>query len=280
MSSVEGTGSAGTAFPAGGPLRPIRLALLSLRLGLLHALQYRTDFWIAALQSMVGLATSLAGLAVVFSQTDDLGGWQSDELVALVGVFMIVAGLLGLVVRPSLERLMEGIRLGTLDFDLTKPVDAQLMVSVRQVEIWRLIDVILGSGILVYAIGRLGERVGPVQALSFAVLLVAGVAIIYSFLLVLATFSFWLVRLENIMVIFGSMYEAGRWPIGIYPPWLRVALTVAVPVAFAITIPVESLLGRLEPATVVVAIVIAAAFLGGSRWFWRFGLRHYTGASA
>ena len=261
-------------------VRSFRLAWMSIRLGFLNALQYRTDFWIAMVQSLIGLGTSLAALAVVYSQTSDLGGWQRDELVALVGVFMIVAGLLGLVIRPSLERLMEGVRLGTLDFDLVKPVDAQLMVSVRQVEVWRTIDIVLGTGVLVYAIVRLGERVGLDRAALFLILLVAGLAILYSFLLVLATLAFWLVRLENIMVIFGSMYEAGRWPIGIYPPWLRVTLTVVVPVAFAITIPVQSLIGRSDAATVAVTLTVACAFLLGSRWFWRVGLRSYTGASA
>jgi ABC-2 type transport system permease protein len=76
------------------------------------------------------------------------------------------------------------------------------------------------------------------------------------------------------------MYEAGRWPVGLYPPWLRIALTVVVPVAFAITVPVETLVGRLEATTLVATGVLAVAFLAGSRWFWRFGLRHYTGASA
>jgi len=87
-------------------------------------------------------------------------------------------------------------------------------------------------------------------------------------------------RLENILVIFRSMYEAGRWPIGIYPPWLRVELTVAVPVAFAVTIPVESLVGRLEPQTLGLTLLVESGFLVGSRWFWRAGLRHNTDASA
>ena len=117
-------------------------------------------------------------------------------------------------------------------------------------------------------------------ALAFGVTLVAGAAIIYSFLLVLATFAFWLVRLENILVIFGSMYEAGRWPIGIYPPLLRMTLTFVVPVAFAITVPVEALVGRLEWPVLVGSVALAIAFLVGSRWFWRLGLRHYSGASA
>jgi ABC-2 type transport system permease protein len=217
---------------------------------------------------------------VVFAQTDDLAGWRQDELIALIGVFFIVRGLVDVVIRPSMERLMQGVRQGTLDFDLTKPADAQVLVSVRQVDIWRMVDVTVGFVILVIAIVRLGEQVGLERAVAFALLLFAGLAIIYSFLLILSTLAFWLVRLENILVLFATMYEAGKWPIGIYPPWLRIGLTAVVPVAFAITIPVESLVGRLEPATLGLALGVALAFLLGSRWFWRFGLKHYTGASA
>jgi ABC-2 type transport system permease protein len=261
-------------------MKSLRLLWLSFRLGVLNALQYRANFFIQLIQSLVGLGTALAGIAVVFGQTENLGGWSRDEIVALVGVFFLVGGLIGMVIRPSMERLMEGVRLGTLDFTLTKPADAQLLVSVRQVEVWRLVDVVLGLGVVIIAIVRLGERVGVERAAAFALTLAAGVAIIYSFLLILATIAFWLVKLENILVIFGTMYEAGRWPVGIYPPWLRIALTVVVPVAFAITVPVETLVGRLEPATLVTTLVVAAGFLVGSRLFWRFGLRHYTGASA
>ncbi len=261
-------------------MRSLGLVWLSLRLGVLNALQYRVDFFIQLFQSVIGLGTALAAIAVVFSQTDELGGWTRDELVALVGVFFLVGGLVNVVIRPSMERLMEGVRLGTLDFTLTKPADAQILVSTRQVDVWRLVDVVLGSVVIVIAITRLGERVGVEHATAFGLVLIAGMAIIYSFLLVLATLAFWLVRLENILVIFATMYEAGRWPVGLYPPWLRLALTVVVPVAFAITVPVETLVGRLEPATLVTTVVLAVVFLVGSRWFWKFGLRHYTGASA
>jgi len=261
-------------------MRSLRIAWLSLRLGVLNALQYRVDFAIQLVQSVISLAAALGGIAIVFGQTDDLAGWSREELVALVGVYLLVRGLVDVVIRPSMERLMEGVRLGTLDFALTKPVDAQLLVSVRQVEVWRLIDVGLGLSVIVVAIVALGERVGLDRAAAFGLVLVGGISIIYSFLLILATLSFWLVRLENILVIFGTMYEAGRWPVGIYPPFLRAALTFVVPVAFAITVPVETLVGRLDPPTLLLSVLLAVAFLLVSRWFWRFGLRHYTGASA
>lgn len=188
--------------------------------------------------------------------------------------------MINLVIQPSMQRFMELVRLGTLDFTLVKPADAQLLVSVQQVQIWKAIDVVLGLGLLGVALARLGAEIGVGQAASFIVAIGAGGAIVYSFWIVLATCSFWFVRLENILVIFQSMYEAGRWPVGIYPPWLRYSLTFIVPVAFATTVPAEALAGRLDGRTLLGAVALAAALLAGSRWFWRIGIRHYSGASA
>ena len=105
---------------------------------------------------------------------------------------------------------MEDVRLGTLDFTLTKPVDAQALVSMRQVEVWKLVDVVVGLVVIAVAITRLGAAVGPAEVVAFLVAMLAGVTIIYSFLLILATCAFWFVRLDNILNIFQSMYEAGR----------------------------------------------------------------------
>jgi ABC-2 type transport system permease protein len=258
----------------------VRLLWIHLRLGILNELQYRTNLGVQLIQSFVGLATSLLGLGVIFSKTDNLAGWGPAELLAIVGVYSLVSGLTQLVVRPSLARFMEDVRLGTLDFTLTKPVDAQMLVSMRQIEIWKLIDVLVGVVVLVVAMTQLGSTIGIAEAVAFLVALVAGVTIIYSFLLILATFAFWFVRLDNILNIFQSMYEAGRWPISVYPPWLRWMLTFLVPVGFAITVPAEGLVGRSTPTTLIGAILLAIALPLIARWFWRFGIRHYSGASA
>jgi ABC-2 type transport system permease protein len=246
----------------------------------LNELQYRTNLVIQLIQSAVGLLTALLGLGIVFSKTDTLGGWRPAELLAIVGVYTLVSGVTQLVVRPSLARFMEDVRLGTLDFTLTKPVDAQALVSMRQIEVWKLIDVVVGLMVIGVAIAQLGASIGAAQALAFVVALLAGVVIIYSFLFILATAAFWWVRLDNILNIFQSMYEAGRWPIGIYPPWLQGILTFLVPVGFAITVPTEGLVGRLSLANLAGAVALAIALPLVARWFWGIGVRHYSGASA
>jgi ABC-2 type transport system permease protein len=167
----------------------LRLFWIHLRLGVMNELQYRTNLGVQLLQSFVGLATSLLGLGIIFSKTDTLAGWLAAELLVVVGVFMIVSGLTQMIVRPSLTRFMEDVRLGTLDFMLTKPVDAQALASMRQVEIWKLIDVFVGLAVLLVAIAQLGATISLEEALLFLLALTCGVVIIYSFLVILATCS-------------------------------------------------------------------------------------------
>jgi ABC-2 type transport system permease protein len=80
--------------------------------------------------------------------------------------------------------------------------------------------------------------------------------------------------------LFEGMYQTGRWPIGVYPGWLRYSMTYLVPIGFAVTVPAQAMTGRLHWGTVVVALCFAVALTVFTRWFWRFGLRRYSGASA
>ena len=258
----------------------LRLFGVYFRVGAMGEMQYRLNFFVQLFQSMLELGTAIAGLAVIFTYTNSLGGWRPDEVLALVGVYTLVGGLIGLVIYPGMEQFISSVRDGTLDFTLVKPVDAQLLISVHSVDIWKLIDIGLGIGVLVFALVRLGAQVGLSEAALFAGMLLTGSAIIYSFWLVLATLSFWFVRVENILEIFRSMYEAGRWPVSLYPGWLRFILSFVVPVAFVTTVPAEALTGRLTPDTLLLAAVLAVVLFVASRFFWKIGLRQYSGASA
>lgn len=258
----------------------LRLFAVYLRLGLLGEMEYRANFWINLFSSFLELGVALAGLAVVFSHTDTLGGWKPDELLALVGVYFLIAGMIRALVRPSMQLFMEDIRKGTLDFKLTKPEDGQLLVSIQRVEVWRLVDALVGLVVLGIALSRIGAQISLTDTLAFGITLIAGGLIVYSFFMILATCAFWFVRVENILNIFDSMYQAGRWPVTIYPAWLQWILTFLVPVAFATTVPASAFTGRIETGLLLSSIGLAVLLLIAARLFWRYGIRFYSGASA
>ncbi|NWF68561.1 MAG: ABC-2 family transporter protein [Chloroflexi bacterium] len=261
-------------------MNQLKLVGLYFKIGVLNELEYRVNFFVQIFQSGLSLLVALGGLAVVFDHTNQLNGWTSPELLTVVGVYFLIGGLINLIIQPSMQRFMEDVRQGTLDFTLVKPEDAQFLISIRQIQIWKLVDVLIGIVIMSVGLTQLGAIIGVEQGAAFGITLLAGVAIVYSFWLILATCAFWFVRIDNILVIFESMYEAGRWPVRIYPGWLQFTLTFLVPIAFAVTVPAEALTGRLGVETLLGALALAAGMFLVARLFWRFGLRHYGGASA
>jgi ABC-2 type transport system permease protein len=263
-----------------GRMNLLQIAWAYFRIGALNELQYRVNFVVQLFESFLALATGLVGLALVFSHTQSLGGWTRSELLAVMGIHILMGGLIKSTIQPNMERLMGDVQQGTLDYTLTKPSDSQVLVSVREVRIWQTVDILMGLAILLAAVSQLQARIGLGQALAFVVALLMGGLMIYSFWLILTTGAFWVVRMDQIVELFQGVYQAGRWPVGIYPGWLRSGLTFLVPVAFAVTVPAEALTGRLTPQTLVGAAALTVALLLLGRWVWFTGLRNYTGASA
>jgi ABC-2 type transport system permease protein len=250
------------------------------RVGAMNELQYRVNFFIELLQSLFALATGLVALSLVFAHTHELAGWTRPELLAVMGVHIMMGGLIQTFVEPNMDRLAQVVQQGTLDYALTKPQDSQVVVSVREVRIWQGVNVLMGLIVLGVAIDQAHAGIGVWQALAFAAALVLGGVMIYCFWLIITTGAFWIVRMEEISELFQGVYQAGRWPVSVYPIGLRAGLTFLVPVAFAVTVPASALTHRLTGHILLLAFGFAVSLLVLTRWFWRLGLRHYSGASA
>ena len=147
------------------------LALNYLRVGLQNELQYRVNFFVQLGQSIISLATGLIGLWLVFSHTTDLNGWTQPELLVVMGIFILMGGVINAFIQPNMTRLLEEIQLGTLDFALTKPADAQGLISIREFRLWSLTDVIVGVLVLSYGIYNYEGSVGLLQSLEFIAVL-------------------------------------------------------------------------------------------------------------
>ena len=151
-----------------------RLAWLFFKVGSLNELQYRANFFIQLLQSAVSVGVALVVLALVYSQTTELNGWNESELMVVLGIQLLLGGVIRTTIQPNMQRLMEDVRDGKLDFALTKPEDSQVLVSIRNVQIWRAVDVIAGAAVLAYGIDGLDAGVGVGDVILFLGLLLLG----------------------------------------------------------------------------------------------------------
>lgn len=246
----------------------------------MNEMQYRANFVLQVFQALVALGTGLIGLWLIFAHTSSLHGWTAPQLLALMGIYTIMGALVAAVIQPNMQQLMDDIQTGNFDYVLTKPEDAQLLASIRQLHVWQAVDFLTGLIVLAIALARIGSHIGFVETVSFLITLVMGSLLIYCFWLILTTIAFWVVRMDQIVDLFEGAFAAGRYPVGIYPFWLRFGLTFLIPVAFAVTVPAEAVTGRLAWQTVAGATALTLLFLTATRVLWRLGLRRYSGASS
>lgn len=261
-------------------MNPFKLAWTYVRIGVLNEMQYRVNFFIQLLQSFIAVATGLIGLSLVFGQVDNLRGWSQPELLAVMGVHILMGSIIRSAIQPNMERLMNDVLNGTLDFALTKPVDAQALISVREFRFWQLTDSIVGLVILGIAVAQLQSALTALQILAFIAALIMGAIMLYCVWLMVTSIAFWVIRVGDIIELFQGLFAAGRWPVSIYPDWLRTGMTFLVPVAFAVTVPAEAMTNRLTAESMLFALGLTVLFMLMARGVWLLGLRSYSGASA
>jgi ABC-2 type transport system permease protein len=171
------------------------------------------------------------------------------------------------------------VRNGKVDFALTKPEDLQTLVSLRALRLSQFTEVISGATVIGVGVPRIEGGIGIWHAVAFVALLLVGATLLDCFWLILSTGSFWIVQMWFLSDLFEGIYQVGRWPIGVYPGWLRYSMTYLVPIGFADTVPAQAITDRLSWTTVAIALG-PVALVAFTRWFGRFGLRRYSGASA
>jgi ABC-2 type transport system permease protein len=261
-------------------MNALRVSWLYLKIGVMNELQYRVNFFVQLLQSLIQVGTALVMLSLVYSHTTALNGWKQPELLSLVGVQVLLGGFIHAFIQPNMQRLMEDVQQGTLDFALTKPEDAQLLISVRMVRMWQVVEVASGAILLFVGLTGVERSIGVFDAIAFGIALLVGGVLVYCFWLIMTTGAFWIIRMENVLELFEGIYSTGRWPVTVYPGWLRYSITFLIPIGFAVTVPAQALTSRLQWPTLLLSVGFGCALFAFTRWFWRFGLQHYSGASA
>lgn len=261
-------------------MRYLRLLRLFAQTELQLAIEYRANLALDLFEELVIVLTSLVAVLVMFSHTPAINGWTLGQMIVLLGVYYLIQGAQSVVFEASFERFMEHVRLGTLDYILIKPANSQFMVSAWHIQVAQLGQMALGVLLVGYGVDQVGASVGGLQVIAFALSLACGLTLVYCLVLVLSTLAFWFVRVDNLLAIFWSFLDAGRFPVDVYPGWLRVTLSTVVPIGIAVTVPAQAVAGRLDGfglAAMLLGTLVAWSFAG---WFWRLGVRNYTGASA
>jgi ABC-2 type transport system permease protein len=247
----------------GMALKMGRLLGVGFSMSLRRTLAYRTNLLFDTLLAAVGLMSTLGTVLVVFTHTSTLAGWTEPDVFVLIGTFQLLTGIKATFIDPNLSWFPgRGIRDGRLDAYLLQPAPS-----------------LLGLGVVMLGVSQHGRPPGLFAIAAWLLLVGVGTAIAWALGVLLACLAFWASKLE-LELLYGAVWQLGRYPVDVYRRPLRFVLTYVFPLALVATQPASALLRQPEPL-----VVLASAGAGGfavllAIGVWRLGLRRYTGATS
>jgi len=261
-------------------MQTVKLLSAFFKVNVQMALAYRADTIVNILLNIMWLGWELLSLSIIFNNTETIGGWDFGELIALLGVFRLVNTMMIALIWPNTEKFNQSIRDGSMDYTLLQPINSMFLVTFSRITVWRIWDLILAIALILVGVNMSGNTTTPFQFVTFILLTVSGAIVIYSLWIMLIALTFWFTKFDNNVTILQALLDSGRYPVTVYPAWLRIIVTFVVPIAVATTVPLQALRGELSGSRVLLFIAIGiASFLVASR-VWKAGLRRYSGASS
>ena len=258
----------------------LRLISTFIKVNLQMSLAYRSEAVSEILLDLIWMAWELVSLQIIFSNTVSLGGWGRGELIVLLGVLWMVNTFMSALIWPNTEKFNASVRDGSLDYMLHQPVNSMFLVSFSRITVWRIADLVLAIILIAVGVNMAEEVTTSLNILTFTVLTVSGALVIYSLWIVLIAFTFWFTKFDNNVTILQALTDTGRYPITVYPWWLRVIVTYIIPIGLATTVPVQALRGELTGWNVLVFLSVSVVAFFIASQVWRMGVKQYSGASS
>jgi len=163
-------------------------------------LEFRANFFAKVLQNIVWSFFFIIVLLVIYSKTDAVGGWNRGEAMLLAGsIFVLDAVIRGFF--WSVTEIPSNVRMGTLDFVVTKPVDSQFWVSTRKFDFGLLGALITGFVVVGVGAAMAGVHPKPQDIVAYLILLGAANAIFYGLNFAMMTLGIYFVRVDNLWVL-------------------------------------------------------------------------------
>lgn len=248
-------------------------------------LSFRGNFIAKIAVEIIWLGLMLVFYNTIFRQSATVAGWNETEFLFFLGCFVALEGCVETFFMENCLGMAELVRTGELDFYLLKPIDEQFLLTTKSLDISTMPNILLGMSLMGVALHGMHWQFDAVRLFFFIISFVAGLALAYSCLLLLAATSFWLTRNSSLMEMWWLFSSLMRYPRDIFTnvSWaypIGFVFSFMIPVMLVIHVPASSMVKTFDPWMSVYLVIAAVLMLAFSRWFLHVSMARYRSASS
>ncbi|MBX3020921.1 MAG: ABC-2 family transporter protein [Bdellovibrionales bacterium] len=260
--------------------RYFRLWLSFLRASALADFEYRANISVRIFGEIVWYTTQLSVFEVLYTHTNTISGWDVNAMRVFMGTLFLVDNLYMVLFHENMDGLNSLVRKGDLDLYLVKPISSQFMVSCRKVSVAYVINLMLITAYLTWAISGLAHPITAWQVLSYVVLVLFGLGTYYGLRFMFGTLVILLQDAGNVQFVWHQLFRLATRPDPIYSSYLRFIVLTFFPVAFMASVPSRVLVEGISLPLMFTAAGLAVFLVWLSHWFWETALKRYSSASS
>lgn len=265
-------------------MRYFRMIGALARYSLSREMAFRGNFLVKISVEVLWLGILLVFYRVIFAKTSMIAGWSEAQYLFFVGCFFALNGVIETIFLDNCNEFAELVRTGDLDFLLLKPIDEQFLITCRRIDWGTAPNVVMGAGVMVMSLLMMGWQFDPLRVAAFLVMFVCGTMIAYSFMLLLTSFSVWMVRNQSLMEMWWLFSSLARYPKEIFAGTRAEPIgrffTYVLPILLVANVPAAAMVRPWGPGLIGFTLAATAFSVAGSRLFFRHALRSYRSASS
>jgi ABC-2 type transport system permease protein len=258
--------------------RYIKLYLKSQSSNIASELQYKANFIIMIITV---ITEPFAGLFAFFILTDKfkmIGGWTFWQISLMYGILRIGHSTAIIFFQQGWD-IGNYIRNGEFDILLIRPWNILAQLFCKKFQKIGLPDFIAGNIIIAVALSKLNINLLMVGIIFLIVTVLSAAIIEMSITLLVSSFSFWLVDVNNLLrVALNIQYELMNYPVNIYNHSIQFLLTFILPYAFMSFYPSQHFIsngGQLSPLFVYGSPIVAVTMAIFAITVFNIGINHY-----
>jgi len=238
--------------------------------------QYRADFAITFVSSILHVGSRLVFLTVIFANIHQLEGWSFHEILLIWGL-MITATNVANTFLDVPHRILGYIRRGDMDRLLVRPPAPLFQIAGEGgLTLPALGRILVGLAAILTALTALPDQLPWWGVLYLPLTIISGALIMFSVQLLMACLSFWFINTFSLMQTMAWMNQFGQYPVSIFALPLQFLFTWVLPYAMMGFYPAAFLLRGAEYRLYgLLAPLMSFGFFGVSQLVWRVAIRRY-----
>ncbi len=241
-------------------------------------LEYRIDFIIGALSTILEQGVGIAFIWIIFENIESINGWSFYEIVFVYGM-LTMSMAMEHIFFDNLWMLGDAyIRNGKFDGLLVRPVHPLFHVIADKIQQDGVGRLIIGIYLVIYALMKLEIEMNFMGVCMLFIFVLSGACIFIGISIALSSTAFYFIN--NVAIMWGifQFNEFAAYPIDIFNKYIRFFITWIIPYAFASYYPASYFLDKGYKNLSYLSPIMAIFILYVGIKIWNRALRKYNSA--